>query len=721
MAAVLAAVPSAGLAQIRIASYNLEADISTGQSFNPGTDSVLQAIGTESWTGGFAHQLDIIGLEETSDTQSNAVTTNALLTRLNQIYPAGTYAKSATTGQISGSIITGNGPSSILYNTNTLQLIATVGVGSVSGGQLGSGSTQFPRQEMRYEFRPVGYGSLSTADFYVYVGHYKAGNPAMTPKPARCAVVPKQHSSAATPPCSPQARASSTPATSTSPATKAPTLTAPQLPNPLNRTTTGTGTLTNGKAVDPINLGNGSWNNSNNAFLSAYSDATDSLTSRLDFQLSTPSVNDGHGFSVIPGSYHIFGNNGTTPKNQPATNASNTALKSLSNGTAILTDITTASDHYPIVADYRLPAMMTTSIGTIGSTTVIAGANLTVPLNVKNSAPVPIAMAADTLTYSVGFTGNAIVSGGGSFTGLAAGTMSPQSNTHTLNFDTTTPGNYNSTVNVTTSSQEAFVNGSSSYSFATTVKAHAHPSLAATSQGSLTIDFGTRALNSAALGLGTPSASFSVNNLVDAAGAALSSGLDLDSVNGTGNTSQLTTNLAPTSASIAPGALQSYTAALTTDSFGSFSATYTLNLSDENLPGAQATAPLTISLTGKVALAGDANGDGTVNTLDLNAIATNFGQPAQAWSDGDFDRNGTVDITDFNALAANFGDTYNPSPTLPLGALVPEPSSIFLILTTLLLPRRLRRGAASRRITCHSCGLPCKCQRPCVASCATKT
>jgi hypothetical protein len=681
MAAVLAAVPSAGLAQIRIASYNLEADVSTGQSFNPGTDSVIQAIGAESWTGGFAHQADIIGLEETSDTQTNAVTTNALVARLNNDYGATIYASSGTTGQISGSIIKGNGPNSIIYNTHTLQLINTVGVGSITGGQLGSGTTQFPRQEMRYQFRPVGYDS--SADFYVYVGHYKAGTPADDAKnqPRRGAEAAFVRSNAALLPAGSRIIYTGD-FNLTGDESTTPDGAATLEPAWINLTTTGTGTLANNAAIDPINLGNGSWNNESTAFQTAYTESTSSLSARFDFQFQTAPTNDGHGFSLINGSYHTFGNTGVTEGHAVSTGTS-PAKASLS----------TASDHYPLVADYRLPAMMTTSIGTIGSTTVIAGANLTVPLNVKNSAPVPIAMAADTLDYSVGFTG-AIVSGGGSFTGLAAGTMSPQSNTHTLTFNTTTPGNYNSTVNVTTSSQEAFVNGSSSYSFATTVKAHAHPSLAATSQGSLTIDFGTRALNSAALGLGTPSASFSINNLVDAAGAALSSGLDLDSVNGTGNTSQLTTNLAPTSASITPGASQSYTAALTTDSFGNFSATYTLNLSDENLPGAQATAPLTITLTGKVALAGDANGDGTVNTLDLNAIATNFGQPAQGWSDGDFDRNGTVNITDFNALAANFGDTYNPSPALPLGALVPEPSSLLLALATLLLPRRLRLSAA---------------------------
>ena len=67
-------------------------------------------------------------------------------------------------------------------------------------------------------------------------------------------------------------------------------------------------------------------------------------------------------------------------------------------------------------------------------------------------------------------------------------------------------------------------------------------------------------------------------------------------------------------------------------------------------------------------LFGDANLDGVVNLLDLNALASNFGAPAGTWVGGDFDYNGAVDITDFNALAMNFGDTL-PAPAPALGQL----------------------------------------------------
>src|SRR5204862_1162130 len=102
---------------------------------------------------------------------------------------------------------------------------------------------------------------------------------------------------------------------------------------------------------------------------------------------------------------------------------------------------------------------------------------------------------------------------------------------------------------------------------------------------------------------GAASASFAVRNLADASG--FSSRLDLDSVAGGGNTSVLATNLSPF-ANLAAGGAQNFVASISTANYGAFSATYTLNLSDENIPGAQATAPLTLTLTGRIAMAGDA-------------------------------------------------------------------------------------------------------------------
>lgn len=74
-------------------------------------------------------------------------------------------------------------------------------------------------------------------------------------------------------------------------------------------------------------------------------------------------------------------------------------------------------------------------------------------------------------------------------------------------------------------------------------------------------------------------------------------------------------------------------------------------------------------------LDGDANMDGTVDTLDLNALVGHFGQSGAVWSHGDFDHSGSVNTIDFNMLAGNFGNTL-PVAGSGLGATVPEPAGL---------------------------------------------
>jgi len=56
-------------------------------------------------------------------------------------------------------------------------------------------------------------------------------------------------------------------------------------------------------------------------------------------------------------------------------------------------------------------------------------------------------------------------------------------------------------------------------------------------------------------------------------------------------------------------------------------------------------------------LAGDADRTKTVDTVDFNILAANFGATGQNFSQGDFSYDTTVDTIDFNLLAANFSKT----------------------------------------------------------------
>src|SRR5262249_10113141 len=93
-----------------------------------------------------------------------------IVTNLNSFYGSlATYARSPYQATQNGSNSFGNGPNALVYNTRTLNLLASVGVGTPQGSTNGE-----YRQVVRYEFQPVG-ASGSTGIFYVYTEHAKAG------------------------------------------------------------------------------------------------------------------------------------------------------------------------------------------------------------------------------------------------------------------------------------------------------------------------------------------------------------------------------------------------------------------------------------------------------------------------------------------------------------------------------------------------------------------
>src|SRR4051812_316390 len=146
--------------QIRITGYNTETAFTTNGNPNPGLQTVLQGIGNES-VNGITKRADILLLTE----QNNATgtTTAQILAMMNNLYGANTYAKSSLIAQASVSPFSDS--AAVVYDQTKFQLINEVAVGTASGSGM-------PRQEIRYQFRPVGYGS--NADFYVYGVHYKA-------------------------------------------------------------------------------------------------------------------------------------------------------------------------------------------------------------------------------------------------------------------------------------------------------------------------------------------------------------------------------------------------------------------------------------------------------------------------------------------------------------------------------------------------------------------
>jgi hypothetical protein len=201
---------------------------------------------------------------------------------------------------------------------------------------------------------------------------------------------------------------------------------------------------------------------------------------------------------------------------------------------------------------------------------------------------------------------------------------------------------------------------------------HALPSFTSPSQGlTRTIDFGNIALGNSA----TP-APINVFNLNAPSG--FTAALDLDSVASSGNTSAFTTNLTSFS-NLAAGASHAFTSSFNVSAVGSFLATYTLTLSDENLSGAT-NKTMTLTLKGIARLAGDFNNDGSVDAGDYVVWQRSLGQSvAIAYSGADGDGNLTINNLDYDIWRAHFGQTAPGSSSgQSLSAEVPEPATMWL-------------------------------------------
>lgn len=91
---------------------------------------------------------------------------------------------------------------------------------------------------------------------------------------------------------------------------------------------------------------------------------------------------------------------------------------------------------------------------------------------------------------------------------------------------------------------------------------------------------------------------------------------------------------------------------------------------------------------------GDANGDGDVSLLDLNALGAGFGQVGTGtWQTGDFNYDGDVSLLDLNALGTTFGNSVAAAQPA-----VPEPTGLALLSigSLALLRRRFVRQEAKR-------------------------
>jgi hypothetical protein len=107
------------------------------------------------------------------------------------------------------------------------------------------------------------------------------------------------------------------------------------------------------------------------------------------------------------------------------------------------------------------------------------------------------------------------------------------------------------------------------------------------------------------------------------------------------------TTSAGTFTNLAAGSNRSFNATIHDTANGSFSASYTFNFSDQDLPGATTLAPKTLVLSGIIATPGDSDLNDTINFDDYVRTDNGFNNHLTGWGNGDFDGNGVVNFDDY--------------------------------------------------------------------------
>lgn len=324
-------------ADLRIVTYNILAEtglIREGMVAESTSQvGILDTIGVQN-VNGVVRPIDVLLVQEASE---NLVAVNTLVANLNAYYGPGTYAA----GNVVGKTL-GNGVPGIVYRNDTVDLLEQLPISKTS-------LTGAARQPVRYKLKLDG----TTTEFYIYNSHMKAEN---TPEDAQRRLVEAQAI---------RANADTLPADTPILYCGDYNMYGSGVEEPAYGHFLSAG---KGQAQDVANPAN-NWVRNSNSFVSLYTQAPlnnpppgfvgGGLDDRFDFILMSTDLSDGSGLEYRPGSYRVFGNNGSIGKNIDINIPSNTALNNtplnITQRQTVLNYLTTVSDHLPVVADFTFP------------------------------------------------------------------------------------------------------------------------------------------------------------------------------------------------------------------------------------------------------------------------------------------------------------------------------------------------------------------------------
>lgn len=397
----------------------------------------------------------------------------------------------------------------------------------------------------------------------------------------------------------------------------------------------------NGQAFDP--LGTGGWGGSSNAFKHTQSPRDiqtglvgGGMDDRFDMHLATAQLVDNEGFSIISGTYRALGNDGQHYNLAISSGSNSYFVGDPARSNALAQSLFDATDHIPVLVDYRVPAVMS-AVMTGVPQRVIQGTPVPVSVRVKNIAAVVSPLGADELEYSV--TGVASVAGSGS----GAAPLAPAEAVTTLQLNTGTVGLAEAQASAWTLS-EAAQNSSIDLISEFTVISRARPSWVAGSVVTSTTIPVSVPQGGAAQDVDVP--------LHNVAWTTLQSRLDADFVSLPPSSPVSVVSPLPTMIAQFPGTLRlrvnpsGLPVGVTTVS-GS------LLVTDEDVPGeGDATLLFTVAITvNGSSNPADLNGDQRVDAFDLAILLSQWGNAGNA----DIDGSGFVDGSDLAQLLGNWG------------------------------------------------------------------
>ena len=271
-------------------------------------------------------------------------------------------------------------------------------------------------------------------------------------------------------------------------------------------------------------------------------------------------------------------------------------------------------------------------------------------------------IGSDPTYYSVAIGGDATASASGMYNTFDINGQS-QSIDVGLTVTTSTPGLQSGTVTIDNLDVDGAGTGQGSFdgddviTIELQVLDHSEASFsAAANEDALTIDFGVFPAGSGVL-----TEAFAVHNLESAPG--FSAALDVDSITDGGDTAVLFADVTVLTG-LAAGSNAGFLAFFDTDvAPGTYQTSYVLEVSDEDLPGAQPGTSLMLALHGGVVASGifpfDDDGDGDVDLSDLEGFVSCLTGPAETivWplcSNHDADVDNDVDLRDFAGFQEAF-------------------------------------------------------------------